>query len=294
MSSLVQIPNTGDANQWTESQKALMEFAGLYKKVNTSNGEQMVLAPRAIVEAFAQTVQRTQLDPVARQIYCIERGGKYSISVGIDGARLVAQRSGEYAGQRPIEWTADGEKWVDVWLSKEPPAAARAGVMRKGFTEPLYAVATWDSYAPYYNGKLGQVWQQHGSLMLGKCAEMLALRKAFPMELSGLYVAEEMDTAQGAAIISSRDWLAEAKEIDDKEELRKLLRACRESGELTPALSAEFMSIASKLTKDSKVVEVEVVEAEVVEPEAAEGIIPAEVSEALDALIAEAESAKAK
>jgi phage recombination protein Bet len=272
MSSLAEIPTTGDATQWTESQKALMEFAGLYKKMHTSNGEQMVLAPRAIVEAFAQTVQRTQLDPIARQIYCIERGGKYSIQVGIDGARLVAQRSGEYAGQRPIEWTADGEKWVDVWLSKEPPAAARAGVMRQGFTEPLYAVATWGSYAPYFGGKLSQMWQQHGSLMLGKCAEMLALRKAFPMELSGLYVAEEMDTASNVAVIASRDWLAELKLIEDKAELRKLFKNCKESGELTPAMSAEFMSYASKLVIDSdaEVVEAEVIEeaVEVIEPEA--------------------------
>jgi len=259
MSSLAEIPTTGDANQWTESQKALMEFAGLYKKVNTSNGEQMILAPRAIVEAFAQTVQRTQLDPIARQIYCIERGGKYSIQVGIDGARLVAQRSGEYAGQRPIEWTADGEKWVDVWLSKEPPAAARAGVMRQGFVEPLYAVATWASYAPYFNGKLSQMWNQHGSLMLGKCAEMLALRKAFPMELSGLYVAEEMDTAStNATVISSRDWLEELKSIDDKAILRKLHRECKDSGEMTPALSAEFMAQATKCSTDSEAVAVDV------------------------------------
>ena len=256
MSEVVAIPNTGDDATWTDSQKALMEFAGLYKKVVTSHGERMVLAPRAIVEAFAQTVQRTQLDPIARQIYCIERGGKYTIQVGIDGARLVAQRTGEYAGQKPIEWTADGEKWVDVWLSKEPPAAARAGVMRKGFTEPLYAVATWASYAPYFKGNLSTMWQQHGSLMLGKCAEMLALRKAFPMELSGLYVAEEMDTsAPQQAIISSRDWLAELKTIDDKAVLRKLYAECKASNELTPAISAEFMAHAANCVIDSDVVE---------------------------------------
>lgn len=258
MSEMVTIPRTGDAGSWTDSQKALMEFAGLYKKVNTSGGEKMILAPRAVVEAFAQTVQRTQLDPIARQIYCIERGGKYSISVGIDGARLVAQRTGEYAGQRPIEWTSDGVTWVEVWLEKEPPRAARCGVMRQGFSEPLYAVATWDSYAPHFSGKLSPMWSQHGPLMLGKCAEMLALRKAFPMELSGLYVSEEMDSANTSAPIevgSGRDWLSEMKVIDDKEVARKLFAECKELGELTPNLSAEFMNHASKLTKDSKVVE---------------------------------------
>jgi phage recombination protein Bet len=267
MSTVAVLPQTGDDTQWTESQKALMEFAGLYKKVVTSSGERMVLAPRAIVEAFAQTVQRTQLDPIARQIYCIERGGKYTIQVGIDGARLVAQRTGEYAGQRPIEWTADGEKWVDVWLSKEPPAAARCGVMRQGFTEPLYAVATWSGYAPHFGGKLSQMWQQHGPLMLGKCAEMLALRKAFPMELSGLYIGEEMESAgpTPAAVLSTRDWLAELKLIDDKSVLRKAFAECKDSGEMTPALSAEFMNHASKLTNDSDVVEEAVVVEEPVE-----------------------------
>jgi len=263
----IAIPTHGDAAQWSESQKALMEFAGLYKKIHTSNGEKMQLAPRAIVEAFAQTVQRTQLDPIARQIYCIERGGKYTIQVGIDGARLVAQRSGEYAGQKPIEWTTDGKEWVDVWLDKEPPKAARAAVMRQGFQEPLYAVATWDSYAPYFNGKLSQMWSQHGALMLGKCAEMLALRKAFPMELSGLYVQEELDVATptaAPAVGTGRDWLAEMKECGTKGELRILFKECKESGEMTPALSAEFMALSTKLPDLTEIEEV-VEEAEVVD-----------------------------
>lgn len=246
----VAVPTHGDATQWSESQKALMEFAGLYKKVNTSQGEKMQLAPRAIVEAFAQTVQKTQLDPIARQIYCIERGGKYTIQIGIDGARLVAQRSGEYSGQKPIEWTSDGKEWLDVWLDKEPPRAARAAVMRSGFTEPLYAVATWDSYAPYFSGKLSQMWKQHGSLMLGKCAEMLALRKAFPMELSGLYVAEEMDVATPTQIVetgSGRDWLDEMKLCGTKGELRILFQECKDLGEMSASLSAEFMNLSTKL-----------------------------------------------
>lgn len=251
---------SGNVAEWSDSQKALMEFAGLVKKV----GDKYLPAPRPVIEAFAQTVARTQLDPIARQIYCIERGGKYTISIGIDGARLVAQRTGEYAGQKPIEWTGDGKEWVEVWLESEPPKAARCGVMRKGFVEPLYAVATWEGYAPYFGGKLSNMWSQHGPLMLGKCAEMLALRKAFPMELSGLYVAEEMDSANQTAVVPSRDWLAEAKALDDKAELAKLFAEAKAVGELTPALSAEFMSIASNLTKDSRVVET-VVEAEVVE-----------------------------
>jgi hypothetical protein len=85
-----------------------------------------------------------------------------------------------------------------VWLQDVPPKAAKVGVYRNGFVEALTAVALWDQYAVKdKDGKLTTMWRKMGSLMLGKCAEMLALRRAFPMELSGLYSTEEMDQAGG-------------------------------------------------------------------------------------------------
>lgn len=188
MSTELALPTTGDQSQWTEQEAAIARAAGLvawdYKR------RQEVSAPRATAEAFLAHCRRTQLDPIARQIYAIHRDGKWGIQVSIDGARLIAERSNKYEGQTPVQWTGDGQTWVDVWLDQKPPAAARVGVYKSGFREPMITVANFSAYAAG-----GPMWQKMPALMLAKCAEMLALRKAFPQDLSGLYSSEEMDQA---------------------------------------------------------------------------------------------------
>ena len=61
---------------------------------------------------------------------------------------------------------------------------------------PFTASARWSEYAP--DGKEGFMWKKMPYFMLGKCAEALALRKAFPADLSGIYADEEMDQARNA------------------------------------------------------------------------------------------------
>ena len=182
MNTELALPKNGNVNEWTDQERAIVEASGLVDR-----GQ---LAPRATVEAFLAHCQRTGLDPIARQIYAICRKGRWGIQVSIDGARLIAERSGKYAGQTPVEWTGDGQTWTQVWLDRQPPAAARVGVHRSDFREPLYAVANFSAYAAG-----GPMWDKMPALMIGKCAEMLALRKAFPQDLSGLYSTEEMDQA---------------------------------------------------------------------------------------------------
>jgi phage recombination protein Bet len=148
---------------------------------------------------FLHQCQRTGLDPLTRQIYAVKRQGKMTIQTAIDGFRLIAQRSGEYRGQTGPFWCGEDGLWVDVWLKKEPPKAAKVGAWREGFTEPAYAVANYDAYLPKGESE-SFMWRKMPALMIAKCAESLALRKAFPQELSGLYTSDEMDQAGGSSL----------------------------------------------------------------------------------------------
>jgi len=161
---------------------------------------------------FVQQAKRTGLDPFSRQIYAVMREQsikdgnqwtkvqKMTIQVAIDGFRLIAERTGKYAGQVGPEWCGADGKWVDVWLKKEAPSAARVGVLRSDFKEPLYGVARFDAYASRKaDGTPMGLWAKMPDVMIAKCAEAQALRRAFPNDLSGLYATEEMQQADNPA-----------------------------------------------------------------------------------------------
>lgn len=181
------------ANQtfWTDNQRAALAQIGVQK------------ASDADLAVFFHQSQRTGLDPFAKQIYMIERQGKQTIQTGIDGFRLIARRTidrtHEGFGYRPTLWCGRDGQWRDVWLDSEPPAAAKVVVVRGG--QEFDAIALFDSYAGRKrDGGLNNMWNTQGAHMIAKCAEALALRKAFPQDLSGLYMSDEMERADAQPV----------------------------------------------------------------------------------------------
>lgn len=168
------------------------------------------------LELFLHQARKTGLDPLARQINCIMRWNKrenrndMAIQVSIDGYRLIADRTGKYAGSDdPVfdnglsmyEHIADGANLKPI------TASVTVYKIVSGIRCPFTATASWAAYAP--SGNKAFMWNKMPHLMLGKCAEALALRKAFPAELSGVYMDDEMD--QAGPVVD----VAESVDIED-------------------------------------------------------------------------------
>lgn len=163
------------------------------------------IAPKATdaeLQLFLYQAKRTGLDPLTRQIYAIHRKSgqeeKMTIQTSIDGFRVIAERSGDYAGQdEPIFEESNGKlikATIKVYRFRGDQRYCAA-----------VGVAYWDEYVVMVDEWLNKqrtgkkvpsgLWAKMPHTMLAKVAEALALRKAYPQDLSGLYTSEEMTQA---------------------------------------------------------------------------------------------------
>lgn len=153
------------------------------------------------LKLFFYACKNAGLDPFIKQIYPVKRGeGAYSkmtIQTGIDGYRLIAERSKKYVpGQEPeFKYTKDGRLF-----------SATAYVKKLASDSTWHVVAATAFYDEYVqvkrDGNPNSMWAKMPRAMLAKCAEALALKKCFPAELSGIYSDEEMSQADNPVIIA--------------------------------------------------------------------------------------------
>ncbi len=173
------------------------------------------------LKMFLWQCQRAGLDPWSRQIYAVKRWDSkekrevMAIQIAIDGFRLIAERTGKYAGQLGPYWCSSDGEWREAWLDVAPPAAAKVAVLRHDFKEPLWGVARFQTYVQKTKtGEVTNFWRNMPEVMIAKAAEAVALRRAFPLETSGLYTREEMaEDVESVEVIEPKETAARLDEI---------------------------------------------------------------------------------
>lgn len=153
---------------------------------------------------------RSGLDVVRRQIYGLKFGGKLCVFTGIDGFRAVARRGG-LAGVDDTVHTYNEEADPEHRF----PLTATITIYRwapNGEKESYTATARFREYAQMSNGRPTGNWLSKPHLMLSKCAEALAYRKAFTESLGGLYERAEFGDPDGHR---AREAAGTARKLDD-------------------------------------------------------------------------------
>jgi phage recombination protein Bet len=146
--------------------------------------EQLILlratcAPTATDPEFKKLLylsQVWQLDPMLREIWLVKFGNSPAqIYAGRDGFLKIAHRSGHF----------DGMETIVHFDENNHPVNSVCTVWRNDMTHPFKSDVLFVEYTTNQN-----LWKTKPSVMLGKCAESVALRKAF--SVSGLYDPSEM------------------------------------------------------------------------------------------------------
>ncbi len=157
-------------------------------------------------QLFMEVARAQGLNPLQRQIHAVMREQsvkqgnqwvkvpKMVIQTGIDGYRLIAARTGLHLGTTDATFgplTKEGfPAWAQVTVKK----------LVHGHIAEYPATAYWEEYVQTKrDGSPNQIWANRPKGQLSKCAEALALRKAFPAELSGVYTDTEMEQADNPA-----------------------------------------------------------------------------------------------
>ena len=160
--------------------------------------------------------RRRNLDVEARQIFFVpyvDKQGRRTVvsQTSIDGLRLIALKTGKYGGSVNPRLTIKDKNGVKLVIPHEEydPGetdqiiSGTIAVINTDFPQPQSATALFKSYCKTYNGNPTGLWATMPDVMILKCAESLALRRAFPQDLTGIYTSDEMEQARNEAAFNT-------------------------------------------------------------------------------------------
>jgi phage recombination protein Bet len=204
-------------NKFTSEEVAMMREVGIIPQE----------CDQTQADYFISFCESKNLNPLLKEVYLTSRWDKkkgtiYIPITGIDGYRIIASRTGDYAGSDDPTYNGSFSMAEVAKEHPDNPITSTVTVykMVQGTRCPFSATARWEEYKP----KEGQdfMWKKMAYLMLAKVAEALALRKAFPDALAGVYTEDEVygttysvDYAKSQGVVTE----PEKKETQKKEDL---------------------------------------------------------------------------
>lgn len=154
-------------------------------------------------------------DFLDKSVYAIKYGEGYSLVTSIDRARKIGMKSNVVGTTEPIYEEKDGE------------IVACSVTIKRKFNEYIGDFTAKPYFKEYfkegktYNGKkTPSMWDKMPRTMIAKVAEMAALRKACPEELSQSYVEEEMQQEVLSGEVLDDKYKSEIAKLKTVEEVK--------------------------------------------------------------------------
>lgn len=203
--------------------------------------------PPAILEVFAHACREHNVSPFKKEIYLVryntKQGPQYHTIVGIDGFRIKAARTGQYAGLEDAKYNmqADGQFQTAAMVkaSGKLPISCTVTVYRLigGQRCPFTATVLFEEYYPAV--KVGGIGYSKADTMpfnmIAKCAEAKALKMAFSDELSGLHIEEEAAAFEDKTIEAAKKNPAAEVDVD---KLKEALKGCESAADVKKLYNA--------------------------------------------------------
>lgn len=193
--------------QWVQyrKRKAAERMSGIVATMAASRGLKPALFLDSIKRALGKpeistetlclyllTCNKYDLDPMTGEVFLIEKAGKVSVNIGVDGWSKVINREPQY----------DGCEFEDTYAENGNLVAVTARIYRKDRSRPTEA----KEYMEECRGTTGP-WNSHPNRMLRHKAFQQAARLAF-----GLTMPEEVEAAAEGFVTAELEGAVEAIE----------------------------------------------------------------------------------